>query len=309
MSPYRLSLWNISNMNADDCARSIEAIYPGFHIRSYTPIASGWDSFVLLVDDAWIFRFARRPDVAAQFQRETRLLPELARCLPVAVPRFALFGVGDAGLPFVGYRKLDGIPLTPAALTPSTSSALARQLAAFLTALHGFSPARAADIGLTTYTPGTWRREYAEFYTWIRTHAFPLLTPTARGHVAASWGSFLDDGANFRFQPTLIHHDLAPEHILLDPVSGSLAGVIDWGDAVVGDPAMDVVGLFHDFGPDFTARVLDAYQGVVDDTFQRRAAFYTCIVPLHAIRFGFETNNQEYLNRGLERVERMQWAD
>ena len=39
------------------------------------------------------------------------------------------------------------------------------------------------------------------------------------------------------FKPALLHADLGPEHLLVR--DGRLAGVIDWGDARVGDPALD----------------------------------------------------------------------
>ena len=41
----------------------------------------------------------------------------------------------------------------------------------------------------------------------------------------------------------LCHGDLKPAHILVD--AGRLAGVIDWGDAVVGDPLWDIARFAH----------------------------------------------------------------
>ena len=37
----------------------------------------------------------------------------------------------------------------------------------------------------------------------------------------------------------VIHRDFSEDHILLDPVEGRLAGVIDFTDAALGDPAFD----------------------------------------------------------------------
>src|SRR4029453_11894885 len=42
---------------------------------------------------------------------------------------------------------------------------------------------------------------------------------------------------------SLCHGDLKPAHILVD--TGRLAGVIDWGDAVVGDPLWDIARFAH----------------------------------------------------------------
>ncbi|HEY7782330.1 MAG TPA: phosphotransferase, partial [Ktedonobacterales bacterium] len=65
-----------------------------------------------------VFRFPRGPAIAAQLAVESRLLPELAPSLPLAVPRFEYLPRDDTtGLPiFAGYRAIPGEPLTPALL-------------------------------------------------------------------------------------------------------------------------------------------------------------------------------------------------
>jgi len=45
------------------------------------------------------------------------------------------------------------------------------------------------------------------------------------------------------FEPVLTHSDLGPEHLLCR--DGRLVGVIDWGDARVGDPALDYSWLLN----------------------------------------------------------------
>ena len=45
------------------------------------------------------------------------------------------------------------------------------------------------------------------------------------------------------FEPVLLHADLGPDHLLVR--DGRLAGVIDWGDARVGDPALDYAWLLN----------------------------------------------------------------
>jgi aminoglycoside phosphotransferase (APT) family kinase protein len=45
------------------------------------------------------------------------------------------------------------------------------------------------------------------------------------------------------FEPVLTHSDLLPEHMLCR--DGRLVGVIDWGDARVGDPALDYAWLLN----------------------------------------------------------------
>lgn len=41
----------------------------------------------------------------------------------------------------------------------------------------------------------------------------------------------------------LIHNDIKGEHILVDAESGQITGILDWADAGVGNPAVDIAGL------------------------------------------------------------------
>lgn len=47
--------------------------------------------------------------------------------------------------------------------------------------------------------------------------------------------------------PVFIHGDLGAEHVFAD--GDRITGVIDWGDAAIGDPDLDLGRLRRDFGP------------------------------------------------------------
>ena len=46
----------------------------------------------------------------------------------------------------------------------------------------------------------------------------------------------------------LAHNDLGTEHVLVDPESWQVTGIIDWSDAAVADPAAEVGRLLRDLG-------------------------------------------------------------
>jgi len=56
---------------------------------------------------------------------------------------------------------------------------------------------------------------------------------------------------------SLCHGDLKAAHILVD--AGRLAGVIDWGDAVVGDPLWDIARFAHRVDARSVALLLAGY--------------------------------------------------
>jgi aminoglycoside phosphotransferase (APT) family kinase protein len=69
------------------------------------------------------------------------------------------------------------------------------------------------------------------------------------------------------FEPALLHADLGPEHLLVR--DGRLVGVIDWGEARIGDPGLDHAGLLNGPFADWE----------VDPDLRRRAGFYQRLAP------------------------------
>jgi aminoglycoside 2''-phosphotransferase len=120
-----------------------------------------------------------------------------------------------------------------------------------------------------------------------------------------NWKDFLDDKSLFIFQTVLIHCDLACEHILCDPWYALLTGVVDWGDATIGDPALDFVGLHRVRGREFTERVLASYQGMIDAAFWRRIDFYLRYQPYSELLYGAYSNSQKFIAQGIEGLRAM----
>ncbi len=283
---------------------ALRASQPGEAVARVETVTRGWDSLALLVNDHWLLRVARRAAVGASLAREARLLPVIAPAVaPVRVPQFTLARL-DEPPAVVGYEVIRGQPLAPGDLTgtEARAEAIARQVADFLTALHRVPVARAAAAGLAPASAEDWRAEYAAFREWSRTHAAPLLPPGVRAGLERLWAAYLDQPDNFRFQPVLIHHDLGIEHVLLAP-DGGLAGVIDWGDAAIGDPAIDFAGFLGGLGERFTRQVIARWSGPraageTAATLLARAAFYTKVAPLHAIQYGLLIGSDAFVSDG-----------
>ena len=63
------------------------------------------------------------------------------------------------------------------------------------------------------------------------------------------------------WQPALLHCDIGPGHVLYDPQTKNVTGVMDFGDIVIGDPARDFIYIYKDYGPVILNEVLDHYAG------------------------------------------------
>ena len=288
-------------VSAETYRQIIEACFPQLQIDSVTLLSEGWDSVAVEVNRALIFRFPKRPDVELQYPKERLLLPALAQALSIAVPRFEF--VWDGGAPydhlFVGYPMIEGRQLTGELLSSLQVGRVAEQLALFLSELHRFPPEQAARLMVCDGDLMPWRQRFLDLYRRIQAQVFPLLDDRTRSAVAARWAAFLNDEAHFQFRPALVHADLNGEHILVDSERSAIIGVIDWGDASIGDPAIDFTGLLADYGRDFVEQVLAHYEGEVDATLGRRAQFYVGVMPFHTILFGLETESQAHVGRGL----------
>jgi aminoglycoside 2''-phosphotransferase len=265
-------------------------------------IESGWDSRVLEVDGQWIFRFARRPEIGDQFRKELQLLPVLADHLPFAVSDPVFARLDDLNFICMGYRKLNGEALSVATATP----VMAAQIAAFLNCLHQSPLDVVSQAGLIVVGPDDWRAEYLDFYRLVQTDVFPQVSEPLRKSMCNLWEGFLDTGENLEFKPVLIHGDLGVEHILVDPDSDRLMGVIDWGDARVGDPALDFTGLLASCSAEFVSQVLEFYAIPLDGRFRERMAFYRDIIPFHLMRYGLEIGGWRFFAEGLQAFESSQ---
>jgi aminoglycoside 2''-phosphotransferase len=300
--------WGIRQMKDIKTALAlIQRNFPQIKVQTALPITKGWDSFVLEVNDELIFRFPMREDVIAYLQKEIRLLPVLEPALSTPIPHFDFIGHGDANYPFmfVGYRKLDGLALDDVRITPEQLAGLASALATFLNELHSFPVAQAVQAGVQRHTPAQWRERYQELYADLQVRVFPLLEKELRARSEQLWEDFLNDEAIFAFQPVLIHCDLACEHIFCDPVRGVLAGVIDWGDATIGDPAMDFVGLHIGRGKEFTEHVMTRYKGTLDAAFWKRMDFYLCYGPFSELLYGAYSRSEKFIAKGIEGLRAM----
>jgi aminoglycoside phosphotransferase (APT) family kinase protein len=77
-----------------------------------------------------------------------------------------------------------------------------------------------------------------------------------------------------------IHQDLSPDHVIVDPDTGRITGILDWTDAILGDPARDFVFLVTWQGWQFAERVMREFGPSVDATYRERLRFMARLLSL-----------------------------
>ncbi|MCM6772362.1 phosphotransferase [Nocardia sp. CDC159] len=244
-------------------------------------IGRGWDSVATLVD-GWVWRRAQRAEIVPQLLRETRIMPWLAPRLPLPVP------VPEPidGEPFaVRHRMIAGAALAG----PTAAHGMA--LGAFLRALHDCPVGEALRHGLSSAerTRANRAADVEEF----RDRVVPLLPSDIRPRAL----ELLDTVAELPAD-TVVHGDLGPEHILAD--ADGLTGIIDFGDAQIGDSAIDLAWALYGTPPAFRQALAASYG--VTDAQRERALVWHRLGPWHEVTFGQLTSDDELIDSGVAGV-------
>jgi aminoglycoside 2''-phosphotransferase len=230
----------------------IRSAFPALGIEHARLDDTGEDHAVVIAGEAWVFRFPRSAKAAACAAGERRLLRGLAAVTPIGLPRCELISpAGD----FAGYRMIAGAPLTPSRFARLPLAAQERaldEIGAFLAALHALPPELLTVDGLERrFQTGA---DYARRWAERRNVLAPLLGP-ALARRADTFYAALPGAVRSRSR-RLIHGDLSDDHLLID--GERLAGVIDFTDARIGDPAFDFTFLWA-YGEAAPARAIAAY--------------------------------------------------
>jgi aminoglycoside phosphotransferase (APT) family kinase protein len=236
-------------------------------------LGEGWDNSVWVVEESWAFRFPRRAAAVPLVSRELAVLPRIAPLVPVPIPVPSF--VGEPGerypWPFFGAPLLPGREPANAALTDEAREELGAELGRFLRLLHRIEidtelpvdPNRRADMSFRV-------PRARECLAEIR--AAGIWRPPARVEPMLE--------AAFRLPPSdtevVLHGDLHLRHILVS--ERRLSAVIDWGDACMGDPSIDLQLVWCLLPPTGRQRFVEVYGAIGEQRLlrARATALYFC---------------------------------
>ena len=267
---------------------AVEGAFPELagSISPMSILGEGYEFAAFESSSGIVFRFPKREEAARKQKVENALLPELSAALPAAIPVPRLQAGPSPMCPwgFHGYQRLPGIPVADLRDTAPLLPALAPQVAGFLAALHSFPVDRALALGVPA--AGSWLQSFGEMHRFLMAELKSRLTPVKLGNVDEWWRSFLRITDGWCFSPVLTHGDLGPEHVLVQPQTHALSGVIDFGDVVVGDPALDFAGMIVLGDEEFMLEVARVYRelgGPADSEVTDRARLLSKTVVFHEV--------------------------
>jgi aminoglycoside phosphotransferase (APT) family kinase protein len=242
----------------------------------------GWDSDTVIVDGRYIERVPRREQVRHGLERECRILPVIASLLPLAVPVPAVVPADEVGPWRVRHEMLPGA----AAVAKYLTGADGENVGAFLRVLHDLP---LIELGLHIRPDD----QFPHTIGRMRKEVLPLLDPAQRPA-----GAELLDRAMRRMPSVLAHRDLGPEHLLI--TDGSVSGVIDWTDAGLDDPAMDLAWTVHGTPTPFRDGLIRAYDPSLDEL--QRSLDWHRLGPWYEVLWGLDEGGPAHVRSGLEGI-------
>jgi aminoglycoside phosphotransferase (APT) family kinase protein len=258
-------------LTLEDARKAIQTQFPSVDTAELRYLASGWEFDAYLTRDGWVFRFPRRAESAEFFEREARVHELVLQHMParIAIRRIELLGEPSASFPyrFGGHRFIPGVSADE--ISADMHHALARDVAVAFNALHAIPESLAHERGLAGKSYDD--LESADWFEQGKRVAGNLEGGDPVVDEAISWFmAQILPLPSYSGPLRFIHCDLAAEHLIADGATGHLQGIIDWTDAMLGDPVRDFVALVPALGWTFTDIVLQHYAHPVNEAFLER---------------------------------------
>jgi aminoglycoside 2''-phosphotransferase len=268
-------------MKKRELVAKIRGEFSDLKFKSAKHNVEGWDHYVLILDERYVFRFPRKAQYAQVLKSEIPLMGYLREKIKLQIPDYE-FVAKDKN--FAGYKLIRGIQMEKeifSKLSDSVKHTVALQLAQFFTALHKvpLSVARKFGVGESNK-----QKEYQEILTKSRKFIFPKVSGIDRQLIE---DYFMELKKVRPFRKVLIHWDVYPSHILLATNRKKLAGIIDFADRSIEDPALDFCELWV-YGRKFVEDVYKNYQGPKDPNFLNRTILYYKRMPIWMMLSTFE---------------------
>jgi aminoglycoside phosphotransferase (APT) family kinase protein len=203
-------------------------------------------------------RLARRQHATAAALR--RLAPHLPAAIPVPLWMLPISYPFETGA--IGYRWIEGEQVDPSLVC----EALARDIGVFLATLHGIDGELLDTFDGRIPGPADVAMEREQVMAVALARLRERQPPDVIARVEHWWDRFRGAQGVASYQPRVIHGDFWHGNLLVNDDMNRLAGVIDWEQVALDDPAQDLATLLHG-GEAFANAVLAAYRlagGTVD---------------------------------------------
>lgn len=248
----------------------IRNIFPELSISKLSLNDKGLNNDVIEINNELIFRFPKHKKSVEKLSKESKVLNLIKDYITLDIPK-----VFYHDREVIGYFMICGIPLRKEILKElerGTIELVSRQLAIFLRELHSIPKQKILDSDIPKSEIPSKHEDWLDLYQRLQDNIFPRFSSSTQLRVKKHFESFLEDKSNFDYELKLIHGYLGGEHILFNKKKKRVGGIIDFGNAGLGDPAMDIAVLIYNYGEDFLSNIYQTYPKIT--LYLNRAKFY-----------------------------------
>lgn len=265
----------------------ISTVYPGISFEHLDFNQDGMVNDVVIVNHDLVCRFVKADWGKESLANEAKVLKIVQSYIDLPVPFFE-----HLEETFVSYRFIRGEPLsrhTLLKLTPIAKARVISQLATFHQQLHNIPQEVLVNAEISSSDAKRSREDWLKLYEQVQEILFPHLRRYQKTLINQLFAPVVSGELDLSYTPVLIHGDLPIYHILFDPVSQSITGIIDFGIAGLGDPACDVAVQIGNYGESIVHCMRSNYpflENVID-----RARFWTGTFELQWALAGIKYND------------------
>lgn len=264
-------------------------------------IGSGYDSEAYLIDNMYIFKFAKHKLASKDYLREKRILDFLKENLNtnIQIPIIEYFKKSK-DIAIMGYKAIKGTFLSTKVYKEMNNiqkENLAKSISEFLKELHSLSTET-----LTEYISDN-RKGCIEDLKLLQTEVYNRLNKKEIYFVESIFSQIFNNNNIFNGDKCLVHNDFSCNHILLND-NYDFIGVIDFGDACITDEYCDFLYLLEEsdeeIGREFGLKILK-YYGLRDiETAVEYADLKDKYYPIETILCGIKNESEKLFNEGLK---------
>lgn len=264
-------------------------------------IGSGYDSEAYLIDNAYIFKFAKHKLASKDYMREKRILDFLKANLKtnIQIPIIEYFRNSN-DIAIMGYKVINGTFLSPKIyerMNKIQKEKLVQSLSVFLKSLHSLDKEEIIE-----YTNDN-RKGCIEDLELLQTRIYNMLTEKEKKFVESIFNQIFNNNKIFNGTKCLCHNDFSCNHILLND-NYELVGIIDFGDACITDEYCDFLYLLEEsdeeIGRDFGLEILKCYNFMDIETVIEYANLKEEYYPIETILCGIKNDSKELFDEGLK---------
>ncbi|QHY96485.1 Phosphotransferase enzyme family protein [Streptomyces sp. S4.7] len=218
----------------------------GVPAEKVRPMASGVANRAYLLGPDLVLRVPRTEAFVADLVKEAAVIP-VARAAGVRTPALVTFDDSrtDADVPYMVLERVPGTDLADLAGHDGIGAGAGdvfREVGRELTRLHALTP---EVVGELTGVPVEYDPDAGAPHRLVDGLLGDGMLDAEAARWLRGWFDRLAERIPGALPRVLVHGDIAPQNLLVSPVAGpgrgrlALTGIVDWGDAMWADPAVE----------------------------------------------------------------------